>query len=171
MSEPLYLGNQLFIFPEGAGSSATTRPDSGHTPIGKIQRIALHCEADDREILAPNPGQIRRVDVITVKSVLNFTFTMLEVSPILWNLVYGADMAASATGGVNYNPGAGKGSIKAWVRIQQYDANNEIYNTLDLWASLKVSSAVDFGDGPITAEIEGKVIDVEDNAGSFASLV
>lgn len=171
MSEPKYLGNHVWFVAESAGvSTAAIKPATGSfAKAGIIKSLRMMPQVESRDIYSPDPGQLTLQEKLAVKKTLKFQFTLGEVGPLFWQLVFGS-LALTAGSAVQYNPMEGIGAVRGWVKIQQYDQANVLYNTVDLWSYLEVSGQADFTDSEATVDVDGTVMRSTLNTGVFATL-
>lgn len=157
---------------ERTGLAKTVDPAGGtFVNLGRVSRIRFSPQVELKDVIAPNPGQQVRIDSIPVQKLLDFSATIKEVSPLSWRLAFQSALALNASGSTNYNPGAGNGVLKAWVKIQQYDHDGTLYNHVDLYAALMIDGDLDLDASEIDTTIRGRVIESAYNAGTFANLV
>ena len=152
ITRPLVLGNHAFLFPEGAAftspeegiASRDAKPDAAETTWidpGIVENLKVSRSFDEVEIFAPSPGQLRLYDVIETKKQLNFTLSLKEWSVFAFQLLFGTRQIEAATR--QYNPLAGL-TTRAWVKLQQYDQNDELFNTVDVFCFLKIDGDGEF---------------------------
>ena len=170
MAESKYLGNHFWLAPEAVGTSTITiKPGTGSfTKIGECGSFSVRPGVTVKEIMQPSPGQMRRGDVIPISAVLDVHAHVVQVSPVFWQLLW--NTLALVVGANQYNPGEGLGLLKGWVKVQQYDQANALYNTVDLWAALTIDSDVSFGESPVEYDITARIIQSTLNTGSFVTL-
>lgn len=170
------LGNHGFFFREGlsytvpsAGtSSRTTKPgaaDTGWVDLGILSEVTIQHEREERDIFAPTPGVLRLYDVLETKRQLNINLTAQEMSPKAFELVFGTDFLTAAS--TNYNPLEGS-TKRGWLKIQQYNQSDALFNTMDVWVQMKVSGEVSFGENIVAVTFEARVLHSTQNTGTLA---
>lgn len=171
------LGNHGFFFRDGgsftvpsAGTAGrAAKPgaaDTGWIDLGIVSELNVQHDRESREVYAPTPGVLRLYDVIETKRMLSLTMTCMELSPLGFELIFGTLALTSASS--QYNPLEGT-TKKGWLKIQQYDQNDAIINTLDIYVQVKVTGEINFGENIVTIPIEAVVLHSTLNTGTLAS--
>jgi hypothetical protein len=181
-------GNHFFVALEGAtyaaGASGSANTGAGtadrlNKPAaadaawqygGIVSALAVEPQREEREIFAPSPGILRKYDVIEQKRQLNLTFTCEQMSRLTVILLFGADPNLMADAQLQYNPLEGK-TIRAWLKIQQYDQNDAAWDILDVWVYLKVNAAVAMNDDIVRTEMMASVLQSALNTGALAGVL
>lgn len=169
------LGNHGFFFRDGAAytvpssgnASRTAKPgatDTGWIDIGIVTAVKPERQSDAQEVWAPTPGVLRLYDIIRTKQKLSFTLNLEEVSPLSWELLF--NTAALTSGSTQYNPCEGA-QKKGWLKIQQYDQADALFNTLDVYVEVEVQNA-EFGEGVVRLELKASVLHSTLNTGTLA---
>lgn len=120
------------------------------------------------EIWAPTPGKLRLWDEIELKSGMQIDFTFEEMSPLGFEMAFGAlPLDANST---QYNPLAGGYQRKGWLHVQQYDQDDALFNTCDFFVSLKVSGQIDFASDSknVVVPVRAMVLHSTLNTGALA---
>ena len=169
------IGNHAFFVREGdtatspAGNvSKLLKPDVDDPSwinLGVIEQAGIEYQSEEKEVWQPSPGQLRLADVIEVKRGLKLSFTVKEMSALMFELMFGTEALTDAS--TQYNPLEGT-TKKGWLKLQQYDHHDAIVNTTDVYVHLKVSSEVSLGDDVATFEIEARVLHSTLNTGTLA---
>lgn len=177
----LVLGAQAFFF--AAGVNLTTGDDSG-SPAGR----ALKPEAADaawfhlgtsdwtftntgttEDHMAPSPGARVLYEQVTLTKGLKLTGALKQLSNLTWRLLLStATMPNSPTAGGNFVPLAGEPKVEGWLKLQLYDVNNVLVNTLDLYVSMKIPGDVAAGAQPVDATVEANLLFSTLNSGTLA---
>lgn len=168
-------GNHLFFFAEGIAytvpSSGTAareaKPgaaDTGWIDLGTVRDVGITLEGDEKETWRATPGVKRLYDVITTKRAVTIKATLEELSPTAMELIFGSLRLTSAS--TQYNPLEGV-TKKGWLKIQQYDQTDTIFNTVDIWVRIKASGEISFGDDIVTVPIEAKSLHSTLNTGTL----
>jgi hypothetical protein len=172
---PKVIGNHAFYFRDGdaftvpsAGTAGRNdKPgaaDTGWVDLGIINDLEFEHQREERDIFAPSPGQLRLYDVLETKRLLSARFTAQEMSPLVFELLFGTLKLTSAS--TQYNPLEGTVK-KGWVKLQQYDEADQAFNTVDIYAHLKIGGAVAFNDQVVTAQLEARVLHSTLNTGTL----
>jgi hypothetical protein len=144
----------------GAGVSGRTNKPAAADPSwqygGIVSSLSVEPQREEREVFAPSPGPLRLHDVIESKRQLNFTFTCEQMTRLVLVLLYGADPNLMGDAQVQFNPLEGK-TVRAWVKIQQYDQNENQWLVTDVFAHLKIASAVTMGE-TVKADIVARTL-------------
>lgn len=173
---PRIIGNHAFFFRDGAAftvpsagtASRTAKPGAADTSwidLGILRDASIQHARNEVDIFAPSPGAMRLFDVLETKRQLSVNITAEEMSPLAFELLFGT--LALTTASTQYNPLEGA-SKKGWLKIQQYDQADALFNTVDLYVHLKVSGDVAFGDSVVAVTFEGRVLHSTLNTGSLA---
>lgn len=175
---PRIIGNHVFFFRDGAAftspaagtASRTAKPDQAETTwvdLGVINNLEVDPQFDEKEIFTPSPGQLRLYDVLQTKRKLNLKWECEELQKLSAELAFGA-AAVSGAGPHNYNPLAG-GVVKGWIRVQQYDQNDALVNTVEVYVRLKLAAALNFNDDIAKTSMEATVLHSTLNQGTLAA--
>jgi hypothetical protein len=160
------IGNKIRIFREGdafilpsAGTAGQeSKPGSGDTgwlDVGDVLEFGANPQRETREVWGPAPGQLKLKDIIETKRRLTLTFTLQDLSPFAYELLFGtAKLDETAT---TYTP-LSAGEKRAWVEIKQRDNTDALVNTLTVFALLKASGEVKFNDQLATVPVEAEVL-------------
>lgn len=148
------IGNHLWFFRDGSAytvpssgtASRTAKPgatDPAWIDCGVTSGLQINpTKGSVSEIWAPSPGKLRLWDEVEIKAGIEITFTCEEMSPLAFEQVVGSlALTGSST---QYNPTEGGFLKKGWLHLQQYDQNDALFNTLQLFANLKANGAVDW---------------------------
>ena len=178
-------GNHFFVTLEGAtyaagaagsvntGAGAADRLNKAKADDlswqygGIVSALSVEPQREEREIFAPSPGVLRLYDIIEQKRQLNFTFTCEQMSRLTFILLFGTDPNLMTDAQLQYNPLEGV-TIRAWLKIQQYSQADAAWNILDVWAYLKVNSAVAMNDDIVRTEIMARTLQSTLNTGTLA---
>lgn len=171
MPTKVHLGNHVWFCPYSAGvSDASTKPATGSfTKVGPCTSLTVTPTVDSRVIKVPNPGVNQVEDVIAISQDLTISAHIVATEKLFWQLLW-QSLALTAGSSVQYNPGEGVGLVKAWIKIQQYDQSNALFNTVDLWSALTIGGGVQFGEAPIEFDLGGQVMHSTLNTGQIETL-
>jgi hypothetical protein len=178
-------GNHFFVTLEGA-AYATGAAGSANMAAGTADRLNKPAAADPawqyggivsalsiepkreaREVYAPSPGILRLWDIIEQKRELDFTFTCDQMTRLSVILLFGADPNLMADAQLQYNPLEGK-TIRAWLKVQQYDQLDAVWNIVDVWTYLSINSAVAMSDEIVKPEIAARTLQSALNTATVA---
>ena len=170
-------GNHAFFFRDGAAftvpsagtAGRAAKPGAADTSwidLGIVSELNVQHDREQREVFAPTPGVLRLYDVIETKRNMKITATCMEMSPMAFELIFGTLALTSASS--QYNPLEGT-TKKGWLKIQQYDQNDALANTLDIYVHIKVTGEINFGENIVTVPIEASVLHSTLNTGTLAS--
>ena len=174
-TEARIIGNHGFFFRNGdaftlpapgtAGRSAKPgATDTGWVDVGILTEVGIEPQTEERPIFAPAPGRLRKYDVLETKDDLQITLRGEELSPLAIQALFRT--AALTAASTQYNPLEGQ-SLKGWLKVQQYDQNDQLFNTVDVFVHLKVG-ALTFGDDVARVEFAGSVLHSTLNSGALA---
>lgn len=148
-----------------AGREVKPSPiDPGWEDLGVLTEISIEPQTEERVIFKPSPGRLRKYDVLETKDDLQITLRAEELSPLAIQALFRT--AALDGDSTTYKPLEGQ-SIKGWLQVKQYDQNDALLNTLEVFVHLKVA-AVTFGDDIARVEFTGSVLDSTLNTGALA---
>lgn len=174
---PIVAGNHLFFFAEGVAytspSSGTcareSKPgasDTGWINLGSVSDLSIELTSDDKEVYKATPGVRRLYDVIQTKRAVVVKATLEELGPTAFELAFGTSRLTSAS--TQYNPL--EGSVKkGWLKVQQYDQTDTIFNTVDLFVHLKAGGGTSFGDDIVKVAIEARTLHSTLNTGTLVA--
>ncbi|HZV33855.1 MAG TPA: hypothetical protein VFB72_04695 [Verrucomicrobiae bacterium] len=163
----IIVGSHVYFFRDGdaitvpgAGTSGRNSKAGAADPnwndLGIIASVDVDAKSEDRTVYAPTPGRLRRYDVHTTKNDLDVDLDLEEMSPIVWEILFGTLPLTSVS--TQYNPLASP-SKKGWVKLQQYRGDNDAsFNTVDIYCKLKIKSAVKMADDIIKTSLTCEVL-------------
>lgn len=160
-----YLGTHVLIG-DRAGTAAVK--STSFAEIGITSGVNVEPVRDPKEIWAPSPGKLKRVDVLDPKVGTNFTATIQQTGKEMWELLFGS-LPLTAGSAVQYNPHEATAATKAWIKFQQYNESDTLINTVDVWCHMS-ANAISFADGNVTWELKGMVIESTLNTGVLSTL-
>ena len=152
----LVLGSQIFFAREGGviaavspdlgGTVSTTYkppvgtvfPDANWISLGEVQDFTSTPKLDEQDIIAPAPGAYQRTDSFVVGKTLDVNFTLFNVSELaIESLMLGKPDPSTG----EYVVLSGPGTIRGWLKAQQYDQGDTLRNVFDIYISAKVKPA------------------------------
>lgn len=174
-TEARIIGNHGKFFPAGRAldgpepvpkAGRETKPESidpGWQDFGVLSEISIEPQTEERVIFRPSPGRLRKYDVLETKDDLQITLRAEELSVLAIQALFRtAELDETST---IYKPLEGQ-AIKGWLKVSQYDQNDHLFNSIEVFAHLKVA-AVAFGDDVARVEFTGSVLDSTLNAGTL----
>ena len=118
------------------------------------------------EVWAPSPGRLRLYDVIPSKSDIILTFTLQQLTPLCFQLLFGTSSLDQTS--TQWNPTEGPGRPKGWVKFQAYNHDNVLVTVADLYSSVAIPEDVTFDPAALTeVTIEARVLTSSLNTGSL----
>jgi len=171
------IGNHVFFFPDGANftvpangtAGRNSKPgaaDAGWIDFGIVDSLGVNHQREEKKIFAPTPGQKRLHDVLETKRELEIKIDCEEMSAKAFELTWGT-LALTAAANQQYNPL--EGSVKkGWIKIQQYDQDDQLVNTVDVYCRLKVDGEVKYDDNEVKTPITLSVLHSTLNTGTLA---
>jgi hypothetical protein len=145
-----------FTVPTGGTAGRNALPDDADPAwidVGAIMEAGVEKKADEKEVWAPNPGKLALKDVLETKRDLTHKFTAQELSPFALEVIYGSE----ALNGTSTDFTALEGETKkGWLRIEQYDENDALTNTIYSYCHLKVAGEVKMGAELVSASFEAR---------------
>ena len=170
------LGSHGFFFRDGASftvpSSGTagraSKPgaaDTGWIDLGIIQEVSLQHEREEKEVFAPVPGILRLYDIIETKRQITAKLTGMEMSPLMFELIFGTLALTSAS--TQYNPLEGV-TKKGWLKLQSYKQDDTLFNTVDMYGVIKISSEVKLSGDIVSADYEFRLLHSIYNTGTLS---
>lgn len=156
------IGSHVFWFHDGAAytvpssgtASRTAKPgasDTGWIDLGLIASVAVTTEEDKAVIMAPTPGLRRPYNKVRKSLSRSYKFTCEELSALTWGaMMRSLDLTSSST---QYNPGEGT-LIIGWLKVQQYDQDNALFNTVDSYGELFLAGDATFADDVARFEMQ-----------------
>lgn len=168
------LGNHGFFFRDGTAYTVPTpgtagrasKPDAADAAwidLGIVASAKPEHGREEQDVFAPTPGQKRLYDVIETQRQLTWTLTLEEMSPLVFELLFGT--AALTSSSTQYNPLEGT-TKKGWLKVQQYDQADALFNTMDVFCVISVANA-EFGDGIVRVELKARVLHSTLNTGTL----
>jgi len=151
----------------GAGTAGrNAKPgatDTSWNDLGIIETAGVTPSQEERKVYAPTPGRLRLYDVHTTKNELDIKLGLEEMSPLVWELLFGTLPLTGAS--TQYNPLAAP-SKKGWLKLQQYRGDNDAaFNTVDVYVKIKVDGETKFDDNIIKTNLTCMVLHSTLNTG------
>lgn len=175
---PLIVGNHLRLFPSGAtftlpssggtagreslpgilankiandiAGTADTTSDTGWINPGVVDSLKVEHSTEEKKIYKPAPGAKVLYDVKDTKHELGWTASIVDGSALMLGLLFGAGTLLGRTS-TTYKLLEGK-TAKAWCHFEQYDDENQLFNTVNTFCKLTVKN-VDFGDDVVKYDL------------------
>jgi hypothetical protein len=171
MSQYKYLGNAVSFCPYAVGSADEThKPTTGYTEIGKCTSVSVERQTNAKDIMVPGPGIARRADKIVTSSMTTIRAHFVDVGVVFWQLLWNSAVLNTGAS-VTYSPEAGNPNIKGWLKIQQYDQADALYNTVEVLVLINIDGSVQFGDSPVEWDMTADVINASTHdAGTLVNL-
>lgn len=170
----IIIGNHGYFYRDGDGITVPAAATSDRThkagaadplwnDFGIISSLELDPKQEEKQIFAPTPGRLRLYDSIPTKNQLDIGIDLEEMSPLVWELIFGtAPLDDEST---QYNPLSAPVK-KGWLKIQQYRGDNDQpFNTVDLYVRLMVKSAVKIADDVVKTSLTANVLHSTLNTG------
>lgn len=168
-TQTVVIGTHAWFAKEAASTSTVAvKPAASAADwikFGTIEEAEVESTGDEKEVWGPSPGQLRLVDIITVKAGLTWKFKVKQMSLLMFELMFGTG-ALSGASAIQYNPTAGT-TRKGWLKIQQYDHKDTSINVQDIWVQLKLAGPVTFGEDVATFDVEARVLHSSLNTGTL----
>lgn len=171
------IGNHAFFAIEGASytvpSSGTVgreaKPGAADTSwidVGVLDSVSIDpTTREEVKIHAPTPGRYRLYDVLEHSNELGVSLKCKELSALVVQALFGTLTLTTAS--TQYNPLEGA-EIRGWLKIQQYDQLDALFNTVDVFVHLKLNGALEFGRALVEPELMGSVLHSTLNTGTLA---
>jgi hypothetical protein len=163
-----FLDGKAFTIPDPGGTAGReAKPgdtDPAWADLGILSEVSIEPQTEERPIFKPSPGRLRKYDVLETKDDLQLTLRAEELSPLAVQALFRT--AALDEDSTTYKPLEGQ-TLKGWLQVKQYDQNDELVNTVEVFAHLKVG-ALTFGDDVARVEFTGSVLDSTLNNGTLA---
>lgn len=155
----------------GSDGSVTSKA-SAYTELGYVDDDGLKItpQLKEREVWGPKPGggRLVRLDITETGRAFDVTVTIIQNTFLLWELIFGTPPISGAGG---YTPnGATTVTKKAWVKLQQYDEQDQIVNTVEFWARLKITGTPTFGGEGVRYDLEAMQIYSTVQTGTLANM-
>lgn len=157
-----------FTVPTSGTASRSLKPgaaDTGWIDLGILSQVSIQHEREEKEIFAPTPGVMRLYDIIETKRQINIKLTGMEMSPLMFELIFGTLALTSAS--TQYNPMEGA-TKKGWLKLQSYNQADGSFNTVDVFVALKIASEITSGADIVTADYEARVLHSTLNTGTLS---
>lgn len=107
-------------------------PYANWTDLGEVYDFMPDHKETEEDIMAPSPGAYRRTDNVVTSTTLDLTFTLANMSELVFESIMQAAAAITANA---YQPGMGTGKLRGWVKCQQYGQDNALRNVFDVYVS------------------------------------
>lgn len=180
----IVVGSQSIFFPEGA---AFTVPSAGTAGVAAKPDVTDPAWVSAGAIkwkkkptgktetyMEAAPGAYVATDEINLSRGVTYVGSLEKQSNLAYQLALqartnaGANLPNSPTAGGQYNPLAGGPAIKGWLHVQEYDQNNVLVNTVDLWVSIKAANDTNNDDKAAETPIEATVLWSSLNSGTLS---
>lgn len=138
--------------------------------VGIIRSESSENGAEAVDIWRPAPGRKVLDDSIISAQQLTLTYTVDEVSPLVYEMLHGANNIDPTTGG--YVPLSQGSFVKGWFKAQQYDNNDILINVLDVYGVARLAGAVENGDTttPSNYQLQIRVLRSPHNSGKVSNI-
>lgn len=171
------VGNHVYFFREGDAYTVPTAGTAGRDAkpgitdtawidLGVVNNLSFEPSSEVRELFAPSPGQLRLYDVLETKRKLGIKFQLDELSPHTMELAFGTLPLNDDDD--QYNPLEGP-TKRGWLHVEQYDDQDELLNTVEVWCHIKVAGSVEFGDQVVSPQIEVNTLHSTLNTGTLVA--
>ena len=169
----LVIGSQLFFAREGivvagvgnpaVGGGTVSQyykppvgeaiPDINWASLGEVQNFTPTPKIEETDIIAPAPGAYQRTDSIVTGRSLDLAFVLYNVSELFFESL----LLGKADNEGDYAPLSATGTIRGWLKAQQYDQGDTLRNVFDVYVSGKFKAAK-MENKVIMAEMDCKVL-------------
>lgn len=175
----IVIGAQAFFFPAGTAftvpaagtASRTAKPgaaDTGWINCG-VADWTFQNTSESEDFFAPAPGVRVLWDKVTTKRGLKLKGKLMEMQNLTWQMLLSTlALPTSPTAGGQYNPLEGDPVVRGWLQLQQYNQDNVLVNTMDVFVAMKIPGDVSFGDKPVDVDVECDVLFSTLNTGNLA---
>ncbi len=173
MTKARAIYNHVYFFRDGdaytipaAGIAArTAKPDASDPnwiDLGLNESLEIEPKDSEQEVWGADDGdgQIVLQDVIETKRDRTFTMTCEQLPAIVFQKLFNAAAASitnNANAGQQYNPGAGS-RIRGWMKLEQYDQDDNLVNCADIFVHFKVNGNVKFADTFVKAALAMRML-------------
>ena len=167
-----------FTIPAAGVASSSSKPGATDPAWLLFGNVKWGMEGDHKSetYMEPTPGAYAATDKILLSKGLkgkgkleklsNFAYQLLwAAQPLPASATYGG--AAPVAGGV-YNPLSGNPIVQGWLHWQEYDGNNTLLNTVDIYVALQASGSANRDDKPAETNVEFEVLFSNLNVGTLS---
>ena len=173
------IGAHAYFFP---ASAAFTVPEAGaagrNAKPGAADPAWIKCGVSDWtfqntgttvDFFAPAPGARELYDKVVTKKGLKLKGKLMEMQNLVWQLLLStAVLPASPAAGGQYNPGEGDPVVRGWLQLQQFNQENVLINTMDVYVAMTIPGDVQFGENPVDVDVECDKLQSVLNTGNLA---
>lgn len=150
------VGTHAFIFPSGSAftvpgagtASRTAKPgaaDPAWIDLGICDWDVTNTSTTE-DLMAPSPGARQLYEEVVTSKGVTIEGMLKQLANLSFQLLFSSlPLPVSPTAGGQYNPDEGSPIVECWIKLQQYDQNDTLINTVDMFMSLKLSGKVSFG--------------------------
>jgi hypothetical protein len=144
-NEVIALTTYAFFAARGASIDAVTvareakpdvSPEANWTDLGIVRSFSVADNSTTEVVQKGVPGHVVDYDVIKTADSRTFTLEMVE-----FNAVAVQAMFNSAVISTTFVPGGSGRHVQGWVKIQQYNQDDELVIAFDVWADITLPSA------------------------------
>ncbi len=127
--------------------------DAGWAEFGKVDKLSVTHDKDEKEVYAPSPSRLELDDVLINKRKTTIKFDTQELGDLSFELAFGCKPADAVTG--QYNPGSGD-VVKGWLHVEQFGADSDVVpvNVVDIYSYLSLSGDLTFDDNVIKTSVQ-----------------
>jgi hypothetical protein len=145
MPEFIALNCHLAFVREGGGITKSGVPAGGSfVDVGNVVEFSIDPQIQQREQVGPVSGRMRRKEIIETGRWVNATWQCNDAGPLFWELLFGT--GALSGGSTDFTPGAVV-TLRGWLRVQQYDQEGTLKNTLHVFGRLRINGATTLRQG------------------------
>lgn len=181
MARPLIVTTHLYFVRSGDAVDGDTvssiyKPDidpvENWNYYGEIASAKVKLEEKEHEHWGNSLGTKELKDVLISKQDLRIMLTTEDLSPMTFEMLYGSGVIDTGATGA-YVPCAKRTQVKGWFKIMQYDNQDQLVNTVDVWGTIKIGSGeIDFDDQEnlISVEYEIRKLSSALNSGALQNI-
>lgn len=112
-------------------------PEANWTDLGICKSFGIEDGSTTEDLMKGVPGRVTLFDVIKTASLYSYTLEMAELNAVAVQAAFGT--AAIST---TFQPGGAGRRLQGWLKLQQYNQDNELVISADLFCDIVVTGLV-----------------------------
>lgn len=143
-NEAIVLTTHLFFARRGDSIDSVTvareakpdvSPESNWTDLGIVATYNVEDTGTTEDILKGNPGVVSLYDVLKLTDGRTVTCEMVEMNALAVQALYNSGNITTT-----FVPGSAGRHLQGWLKVQQYNQDNELVVAMDIWADIQLTS-------------------------------
>lgn len=119
----------------GREAKPDVSPESNWTDLGIVATYGVEDNSTTEDIMKGQPGVVSLYDVLKTADMRTVTCEMVEFNPLAVQALYNTGNITTT-----FVPGSAGRHLQGWLKVQQYNQDNELVVAMDVWVDVQLSS-------------------------------